>query len=151
MGRLGRGFAGALIALLVVALAGCTPIIRNHGYVPSEEELAAIIVGVDTRDSVAASIGRPSTSGVVNEGGFYYIRSTWRTVGWRAPEEIERQLVAISFDANGTVENIERFGLEDGRVITLSRRVTSSSVRNLSFIRQLLGNFGRVRLSDAPT
>jgi outer membrane protein assembly factor BamE (lipoprotein component of BamABCDE complex) len=150
MGRLGRGFAAALAALVALSLAGCTPIVRNHGYVPSDEDLAQIVVGVDTRDSVAAKIGRPSAAGVINPGGFYYVRSTFRTVAWRAPEEIERQLVAITFAPDGTVANIERFGLEDGRVITLSRRVTSSSVQNLSFIRQLLGNIGRVRLGDAP-
>ncbi|MFT5786619.1 MAG: hypothetical protein ACI9KK_001979, partial [Ascidiaceihabitans sp.] len=37
-----------------------------------------------------------------------------------------------------------RFGLEDGQVVPLARRVTSTAVSNKSFLRQLIGNIGRV-------
>ena len=66
-----------------------------------------------------------------------------RVIGPLAPKEIDRQVVAISFSDNGVVTNVERFGLERGRVVPLSRRVTSSSVRDQSLLRQLLGNIGR--------
>ena len=35
----------------------------------------------------------------------------------------ERQVVAISFNESGTVTNVERFGLERGQIVVLSRRV----------------------------
>ena len=66
-----------------------------------------------------------------------------RTVGPLAPQEIDRQVVAISFSDRGVVQNVERFGLEKGQVVPLTRRVTSSPVSDKSFIRQLLGNIGR--------
>ena len=34
--------------------------------------------------------------------------------------------------------------MEDGQVITLSRRVTASSVRDTTFLRQLMGNIGNI-------
>ena len=40
------------------------------------------------------------------------------------------------------MKNVEKFGLQDGRVIVLSRRVTESNVKGLGFLRQLLGNLG---------
>jgi hypothetical protein len=46
------------------------------------------------------------------------------------------------------VSNIEEFSLEDGQVIQLSRRVTTSTVREVSFFGQLLSNFGRINLGD---
>ncbi len=46
------------------------------------------------------------------------------------------------------MEWAERFGLQDGEVIALNRRVTDSNIEGVSFIRQLLGNLGRV---DAGT
>jgi hypothetical protein len=55
---------------------------------------------------------------------------------------VDRELVAISFDSGGVVRNIERFGLQDGRVIALERRVTESGINSESFLRQLLGNVG---------
>jgi outer membrane protein assembly factor BamE (lipoprotein component of BamABCDE complex) len=78
----------------------------------------------------------------LEDGGFYYVRSRVRTVGPSRPTEISRELVAVTFDTNGTVANVERYGLEDGQVVVLSRRVTDNGLNDISFIRQLLGNLG---------
>ena len=78
----------------------------------------------------------------MNDGGYYYVRSRLRTFGPTASKEIERQLVAISFDSAGVVSNIERFGLEDGQVVPLTRVVTDTAVSNKTFLRQLIGNIG---------
>ncbi|MCU0911651.1 MAG: outer membrane protein assembly factor BamE [Rhodobacteraceae bacterium] len=148
MGRIRHLGAGMLAALALVLVGACTPIVRNHGYIPTEEDLSLLTVGVDTRESVAASVGVPSAGGLVSDGGYYFVRSRWETRGPFAPKEVDRQVLAISFDQDGVVENIERFGLEDGRVVALSRRVTNSNIRNVSFLRQLFGNLGRLRLDE---
>lgn len=148
MGRIKHLGAGLLAALALVLLGACSPIVRNHGYIPTEADLSLLTVGVDTRESVAASVGVPSAAGVVSDGGYYFVRSRWETRGPFAPKEVERQVLAISFDQNGVVENIERFGLENGRVVALSRRVTDSNIRNVSLLRQLFGNIGRLRLDE---
>lgn len=137
--------AGKFAAVLVVmaGLAGCSAQFSNHGYVPLAEDLDQVIVGVDTRASVEETLGAAGSGSVINDQGIYYVRSRLRTMGFRAPEVVEREVVAISFDAGGTVQNVERFGLQDGAVVALSRRVTSSGVANKSFLRQLLGNLGR--------
>lgn len=133
--------AGALI----VSLAACTAIYRNHGYAPTDDELSFLVVGVDTQATVEEAVGRPSATGVLNEGGWYYVSSRWRHFAYRAPEVIDRQVVAISFvGEEGTIANIERFTLEDGQIVPLSRRVTDSSVQGTSFLRQLLGNIGQL-------
>lgn len=129
------------LALCLLA-AACTAQFRNHGYMPPEEDVANVIVGVDTRDSVAETLGSPTAGGVLNDGGFYYVRSQFKTVGPFRPQETSRELLAVTFASNGTVANIERFGLEDGQVVRLSRRVTDNGLSDVSFIRQLLGNLG---------
>ncbi len=125
---------------LVATLSACSASYRNHGYVPSEADLAEVTVGVDTRDTVAEAVGTPSSSGLLNDSGYFYVRSRVRHQGIREPKVVERELVAISFSSNGVVENIERFELEDGRPVRLTRRVTETSVRNQGLVRQLLGN-----------
>jgi outer membrane protein assembly factor BamE (lipoprotein component of BamABCDE complex) len=137
---LARGIAVLALALM----AGCAPIARNHGYVPTDEDLAQIVVGADTRETVAQTIGNPSAGGVVDGSGYYYVRSRWETRAWRAPQEIDRQVVAVSFDGNGVVRNVERFSLRDGQIVPLSRRVTDSSIQNVSIIRTIFGNIGRL-------
>mgnify|MGYP001794569299 CR=1 FL=1 len=139
----GTVWRAGLAAVLAIAVSACAPTFRNHGYAPTDAELQEIIVGVDTRASVEDTIGRPSTSGVLTESAFYYLADRRRHFAFRAPEVVDRQLVAVSFDRAGVVANIERFTLEDGRVVPLSRRVTDSTVQDNTFLRQLLGNIGR--------
>ncbi len=135
----------ACICGLFLAIAvSCAPVYRNHGYVPDDADLESVIVGVDTRDSVEELLGLPTTGGVTKSDGFYYISSRWRHFTYNKPKPIEREIVAINFDNEGVVTNISRYGLEDGRVVVLSRRVTSGGAGEISFIRQLMGDFGRV-------
>ena len=136
---------GAALVLVALFAAACSPTYRNHGYVPADDDLARIEVGVDTRDSVAAEIGRPSAAGLLNDVGWYYVQSRWKQAGAFAPKEENRQVVAITFTEAGVVSNVERFGLEKGRVVALSRRVTESNIKGLGVLTQLFGNIGQLR------
>lgn len=143
------GIVRVLAAIaMVLAVASCSALYRNHGYVPSDEELSQIAIGQDTKETVATLVGQPSAAGVLDAGAWYYVESRFRHYAYQAPQEIEREVLAISFDGNDRVTNIERFGLQDGRVVTLSRRVTSSPVRDTTFLRQLLGNLGNINLGE---
>ena len=44
-------------ALVLVTLSACAGQIRNHGYMPAPDRVADILVGVDTRASVAEQLG----------------------------------------------------------------------------------------------
>lgn len=133
---------------LLVLVTGCTATYQNHGYVPNDSELAELVVGVDSRATVDDLIGPPASSGLLAGGDYYYVRSRVRTFGMYRPEIVERQMLAISFDDTGTIANIERFGLQDGKAVALSRRVTNSSVVGNGFWRQILGNFGNINPSE---
>lgn len=139
-GRIRFGIAMAAI----LSTSACVATYRNHGYMPPPEQLDEIVVGVDTRDSVAETIGSPSSAGLLSDSGYYYVRSRMRNFAYRPTETIDREVLAITFDTNGTVANIERFGMEDGQVVALERRVTESSVVDRTFLRQILGSFGRL-------
>lgn len=144
MGKIGSGLRLFAVLVTVVALSACAVRYRDHGYVPRDEDLARITVGESTREDVARAVGRPSTTGLLTGGAWYYVGSRFRLYGPREPEEIDRQVVAISFDDRGVVENVERFGLEDGQIVALSRRVTDSNIKGVGILRQLLGNLGNV-------
>jgi outer membrane protein assembly factor BamE (lipoprotein component of BamABCDE complex) len=139
-----RRLRGTMAVLCLFALSACSATYQNHGYLPPEEDLQQLVVGVDTRATVDDLIGPPSTSGVLEQGDYYYVRSRIREYGMYRPEVVERQVLAISFTDTDTIANIERFGLEDGVVVPLSRRVTDSSVVDNNFIRQMLSNIGNI-------
>jgi outer membrane protein assembly factor BamE (lipoprotein component of BamABCDE complex) len=145
MGRITSFARRAAFGLVLAALvSSCTSLYRNHGYVPNDDDLAAVKVGKSTQDDVAAAIGRPSSSGILSGSGWYYVGSKFLHYGGRAPKEVEREVVAVSFDEKGVVENIERFGLENGKAVVISRRVTDSNIKGIGFLRQLLGNLGNL-------
>ncbi len=137
-----------LAIVLASVVAACSATFRNHGYMPTDTDISALQVGVDTRETVDASIGQPGTSGLLTEGGWYYVQSRFKHMTYNAPEEIDRQVMAISFDATGKVSNIERFGLENGRVIALERRVTETNIGGVTFLRQLFGSLGQLDVAD---
>lgn len=137
----GRALLGGMAAA-ALALGACAPITRNHGYAPSESELATLTLGRDTRDSVAAAVGRPSTEGVLDGQGFYYVESRYRETGLLRPQEISREVLALSFAPDGTLGAIERFGLEDGRVVPISRRTTPGVFADPGVLERIAANFG---------
>ncbi len=141
---------GALVLALAALTMGaaCSPVYRNNGYVPTDEDLAKVVVGKTTREQAAAAVGRPSAEGLLEGSAWYYVGSRWKYLGPFAPREVERQVVAISFSTRGIVTNVERFGLEQGEVVTLSRRVTDSNIKGVGFIRQMLGNIGNFDASQ---
>ena len=140
----GRGLGRWLVlGALALMLAACSPIMRYHGYAPTEDDLAQIQIGHDTRETVAQKIGRPGMGGGMEGSGWFYVQSDWAHRNWRAPEEVDRQVVAITFDSRDRVANIERFGLADGEVVTISRRITDAGPRPsvLSQVFRVLGQF----------
>ena len=120
-----------LAFVAVLGLSACAPVFRNHGYVPPDEDLAQIVVGQTTMDDLQGMIGRPSAQGLLTGSGWYYVGSRWRHYGAARPQEVSREVVAISFAPSGTVSNVERFGLERGQ-----RRVAHGRRGPMSRIRQ---------------
>lgn len=140
-----RMIAGVALASL---LSACSATFTNHGYVPPPEELAEVSVG-DSREAVAQAIGTPGSAGVMRDEAWFYTAYRIRSFAYQPPEITERDILAVSFDNSGRVANVESFGLEDGRVVRLSRRVTESSVQDINFLRSILRNFGRIDVADA--
>ncbi len=134
--------AGALA--LALAAAGCSPIVSTHGYAPNDEQLAQIEPGLDTAQTVTRKIGRPSTGGVVRNDAWYYVSSRFETEAYNAPELTERRVVAVRFGSDGMVEGVDRYGLEDGRVINLVTKTTPTFGREMTVVQQLFGNLGNV-------
>lgn len=131
-------------ALLVGGLVACSPIMSVHGYVPNKSDLDLLAVGADTKASVEETIGRPSDTGVLENGAWYYVESTVRTFLYLEPNVVSRRVMVLDFDQNDVLTNISEFGLEDGRVINLQTRITPTDRRRTGILSALLGNVGAI-------
>lgn len=136
---------GALVLLIGTsgAFSACAPIVDQRGYVPSEGVLETVQSGVDTRASVVQRLGRPSALGTFDSKVWYYISERQETIAFYAPETTDRTVVAVKFNDNGTVDAINKYGLEDGQVIDLVSRQTPTRGKETSILRELFGNIGR--------
>ena len=139
------GWRITMAILVAGSLAGCATLEDRRGYIPDQVLLDEIMVGLDTKTTVRRIAGPPGATGLIEDDGWYYVSSEYRTFAWRAPVEVDREVVAITFDDQARVENIERFGLEDGQVVVLSRRVTTANTRGIGFLRQLFSNLGNLQ------
>ena len=137
----------------IVAISACSPLTSRHGFVPLPEDLEQMVVGQTTREEVIALVGPPTTTGAIDSQTLYYVKSEREVLGPFAPEIAKREVMAVRFTGNDVLANVERYGLEDGRVVILSRRITDDGIADVSFIGQLLGAFGNIdagTLLDGP-
>ncbi len=135
--------AGLVLAAIIGGgLSGCAAEVKNHGYAPDDALLAEITAGTDTRGSVRRKIGRPSTTGVFTDAGWYYVATTVEHYLYYQPKVTDRRVVAVQFDADDVVAAVNVYGLGDGRIIDLQTRTTPTHGRELTIVQQLLGNLG---------
>ena len=133
------------VAALCLALGACQPVYRNHGYVPIDEDLAQVAIGQTTQSDLMTLLGTPSAQGMLTNTSWFWVKSRFQHFGPYRPDETQREVVAVTSASDGTVANVERFGLERERIVRLSARVTDPGVSAGGALRQILGNFGRFR------
>jgi len=134
----------AVALTLGAAVSGCVggfSSTRTEGYVLSESALKQIRPG-QSEDLVIAVLGSPQTRGNFgNESAFYYISTKVNQTAFGLRSIEERTVLAIYFDEDRRVKDTARYGLEDGRVVTLATRRTPSFGEDKTFIDSILSSF----------
>lgn len=116
--------------------------VRSHGYLPTQADLDRLVVGADPKGIVEEVIGRPQDVGLGGDETWYYVENVVSTFAFFAPEVTERTVLALDFDEDGILSGINRYGLEDGRVVNLVTRITPTDRRRRSILNQIFGNVG---------
>ncbi len=137
--------SGSILA--VAGLAACAPIRDVRGYVPDDEKVATVSAGADTRDSVQEKLGTPSSTATFGDPTWYYISTEQERYAFFKPDVTKRQILAIQFADDGKVNDIRKYGIQDGQVIALVDRETPSRGKEMTFLQQLFGNMGAMPAS----
>ncbi|HEX8444824.1 MAG TPA: outer membrane protein assembly factor BamE [Allosphingosinicella sp.] len=136
-------FAALLLATLV-ATAGCGQIRDRQGYIADPVLVAAVQPGVDNRDSVASTLGRPTFTGQFDQREWYYVSRETANLGFKMPRPVKQEVLHIRFDEAGNVASVSRTGLEQVASIDPSKKETPTLGRDKSFFEELFGNIGQV-------
>lgn len=133
--------------LLCAALAGCISPIRDfHGYIADEAAPTEMEPGVDTRTTVLARLGSPSTRSIFDENTWFYMSTQRERVAFFNPQVVERNITAIRFSEDDVVDDVLIYDVNDGTVISYISRETPTLGRRMSLLEQLLGSVGAVGL-----
>ena len=139
--------------LAAALLSGCTSIREHQGFLVDEPLVQAIQPGVDNRDSVMGTLGRPSFVGQFDQRDWYYVSRNTRQLAFNMPRPSDQVVLRIRFDAAGNVERVDRTGVELAVNIEPSNDRTPTLGTERSFLEELFGNIGAVGQSGrgAPT
>lgn len=127
--------------------AGCIkPVQSYHGYIADEAQPKEMEPGVDTRASVLARLGTPSTKSIFDEDTWFYVSTEHERFAFYREQVAKRNIVAVRFGEDDKVEDVLTYNVDDGEVINYAQRETPTLGRELSLIEQLLGSVGNVAL-----
>lgn len=147
---LSKPFSIARIAVVVAtgALAtACAPAVGIHGFQSVDVKPTDIAIGTDTRETVLARLGSPSTTSTFEQQNiWYYISQVTEKYTFNVAQVSQRSVTQITFDDAGLVTDVSTLGLTDGEQIAMNGRETPTRGRQLTIIEQLLGNVGRGQL-----
>lgn len=133
----------ALLAGLLAA-AACTPLRSHQGYVVDADLVNSVQPGVDNRQSVLQTLGRPSFTGQFGDSDWYYIARDSSNLAFRNPRPKNQITLRISFDQAGNVAAIRRSGMDQVASINPSNKETPTLGRERGFFEELFGNIGTV-------
>jgi outer membrane protein assembly factor BamE (lipoprotein component of BamABCDE complex) len=129
-----------LVLTLGLAAVGCAPTTQVHGYVPPSADVARIRPGVDTVATVEEILGLPTSTGLLRDSAWFYVQSVFESYTYNPPRVVDRTVLVVNFNPDGVVTGVERFGVEDGRIVNLTARTTETGGRQLGVLEQIFGN-----------
>ena len=132
----------AALAVLAVATTACNPVRDSHGFAAVSEDQKKVEVGVDTKSTVLARLGSPSTQSAFDQAAWYYISTVQERYAFYTPKTVAREVLVVKFDGDGKVTTVDRFGMERGRVVAYNGDHTPTRGRELGIVEQIFGNIG---------
>jgi outer membrane protein assembly factor BamE (lipoprotein component of BamABCDE complex) len=142
--RIGTVLGAGLLA------TGCVQIQGHRGYLADEVLLQAVQPGVDNRQSVERTLGRPSFVAQFGEPAWYYVSSTTQQKPFRKPRITQHTVLAVYFDEAENVVDVERTSMEQVARISPESDETPTLGRDRSFFEDLFGNIGQVGAGAPP-
>jgi outer membrane protein assembly factor BamE (lipoprotein component of BamABCDE complex) len=136
----------AMGGLLAAALAtsGCTRLRTHQGYVGDEVLINAVAAGIDNKQSVQDTLGRPTFAGQFDANDWYYFSRDSRQLAFSSPKAKAQNLIHIRFDAAGNVTSVEKTGMAAIASVNIEGDKTPTLGRHSSFFKDLFGGIGSV-------
>jgi outer membrane protein assembly factor BamE (lipoprotein component of BamABCDE complex) len=150
----GRTFLGAAsLAAMLVGTAGCASIRDHRGYFADPALVSGIQPGVDNRQSVERTLGRPTFTSQFGTPSWYYVAVNTAQAPFGRPKTTEQSILKVNFDGAGNVTAVNLTGKEHVVDLNPDGDKTPTLGRERGFFEDLFGNIGAVGAGagTAPT
>mgnify|MGYP001088085065 FL=1 len=135
-----------IVAGLALALtaSGCAQLKGRQGYVVDPVQTEAVAPGVDNRESVERTLGRPTFVGQFSNNEWYYVSRETRQLAFAKPRPVAQQVLRVRFDPAGNVVGVDKTGLELVSKLSPEGDKTPTLGRHRSFFEDIFGKIGAV-------
>jgi|SRR5579871_2328914 len=140
---------GAAVAMLGLT-SGCASIKDHRGYLADRVLTDAVMPGIDNRQSVERTLGRPTFVSQFGRQDWYYVSIMTKQPPFKGPKTYDESIMRVRFDANGNVAGIDRRGKEDVVRVDPYDTITPTLGKKRSILEDLFGNIGAVGTGVAP-
>ena len=142
--KIATSLAGAAL------LGGCIGVNDHRGSVIDTELVSSIQAGVDNKNSVEQTLGRPTFTGEFGDSDWYYVSPDTKTVAFRNPRVQKQTVLHVSFDKAGNVVSVQETGKELVANIDPVNDKTPTLGRKSSIFNDIFGNIGTVNSAGTP-
>jgi outer membrane protein assembly factor BamE (lipoprotein component of BamABCDE complex) len=135
------------LATVIAALSlssGCTRLKSHQGYIGDQTLLSSVQPGVDNKESVQASLGRPTFVGQFDKNDWYYYSRDAKQLAFSQPVAENQYVLKVRFDQAGNVASVSQTGKELISKISPEGDKTPTLGRDTSFFEEIFGNIGAV-------
>lgn len=135
------------LATVIAALSlssGCTRLKSHQGYIGDQTLLSSVQPGVDNKESVQASLGRPTFVGQFDQNDWYYYSRDAKQLAFSQPVAENQYVLKVRFDQAGNVALVSQTGKELISKISPEGDKTPTLGRDTSFFEEIFGNIGAV-------
>lgn len=139
----GRGLAMGAAALTLLA-GGCSAIKDHRGYLVDTALLDSVMVGVDNRQSVEHTLGRPTFVSQYGTESWYYVSMDTKQAAFKRPHITSEMILRVRFDDRGNVARLDRRGTEKVVKLNPDGSYTETLGKKRTFFEDLFGNIGTV-------
>lgn len=140
----------AMLVVLGLALAGCTPTVDHRGFVVPKQAVEKLAAGTATRAEVLQALGSPSSTAAFDDRTWIYMGATTQREAFLDPDLIERHVLILRFDEDDLLAEVATRDARSGREVTLVSRETPTAGHSFTVIEQILGNIGRFSRPGEP-
>ena len=135
------------LATVIAALSlssGCTRLKSHQGYIGDQTLLSSVQPSVDNKESVQASLGRPTFVGQFDQNDWYYYSRDAKQLAFSQPVAENQYVLKVRFDQAGNVASVSQTGKELISKISPEGDKTPTLGRDTTFFEEIFGNIGAV-------